>query len=360
MAVAVTAVVALVGLSAGITRAMLEQYVKRGISLIVTRKDSVQVINTTMPEKVAHDIEALDGVVATCPGLLSINTVDEIGSSDPIAIQGWPAGNYMFGQIQLVSGEILSEKNRGNKSVIVGERLAELKSVKLRDTLTISEDKYQVVGIYKSVADMENSMIIMLLEDAQKAFGQSGQITGCTVKLKDNTPENVQAIGELIAGQIAEQNGLKGKLRAKPPDEFVNQNGQMKMFRGFAIAVSVITLVIGGIGVLNTMFMSVFERTREIGILRAIGWRPFRVMRMILLESVALSVGAGILGTALGLGIICFCFLLPSVSGAAHAAITWDIVFEGFAVAIIVGVVGAAYPAYRGSRLLPTEALRHE
>ena len=144
-----------------------------------------------------------------------------------------------------------------------------------------------MAGIYESVADIENSMVIMLLDQAQKAFGKKDEITGCTVRLKDNSPENVQAIATIIDTQIADQNKLKNKLKARPPDQFVQTNGQIQMFKGFAWAVSLITLIVGGIGVLNTMFMSVFERTREIGILRAIGWRPQRVMRMILMESVA-------------------------------------------------------------------------
>ncbi len=69
-------------------------------------------------------------------------------------------------------------------------------------------------------------------------------------------------------------------------------------------------------------------------------------MRMILLESVALSIGAGVLGTVLGLGIIFLLGLAPVLSAAVHSAIGWDIVLKGFLIAVIVGVLGAAYPAY--------------
>jgi putative ABC transport system permease protein len=364
MAVAVTAVVALVGLSDGFNRTMLQQYKQRGVSLIVVRSDSLGIIDSTMPEKVAHDIEAIDGIEATCPGLLKVIPVEECGV-DPIGIQGWPAGNYMFSEITPLKGEILSEKHRGQKAVIVGRELARLKSVKVGDKLTIGgsggpDDQYQVIGVFDSVADIENGMAVMLLDDAQRAFGHTGLITGCTVKLRDNSDKNVQAVTTTVETRIAEQNDLKGKIRAKAPDAFVQTNGQMKMFKGFAWAVSFIALVIGGIGVLNTMFMSVFERTREIGILRAIGWRPRRVMHMILLESVVLSVGAGIMGTLAGLGIISLFSLVPVLSGAVHAAVSWQIVCKGFVIAVFVGVIGALYPAYRGSCLLPTEALRHE
>jgi putative ABC transport system permease protein len=153
---------------------------------------------------------------------------------------------------------------------------------------------------------------------------------------------------------------LKDKIRAKSPGDFVKQNGQVRIITGFAWLISIATLFISGILVLNTMFMAVFERTREIGILRAIGWRPSRVLRMILMESVLLSVGGGIVGSLCGLGVIKLAGFVPTVQGVVQQAISPDIIAKGFAIAIVVGLIGAAYPAYRGSCLLPTEALRHE
>jgi putative ABC transport system permease protein len=361
MALAVAAVVALVGLADGFKYSMLKLYVERDVAFIITKSDSLSPLTVTLPAKVSDAIEKVPGVAAICPGLVDFQTIEECGN-DPVGIQGWKLGNFMFDELKIQRGEMISEKDRHTKPVLIGEKVAEVKSLKVGDTLTIaaSEEKFNILGIFKSNQEIENGMVIMLLEDAQKALGKTNLITGCTVKVTDKGPEALATVKSAIEGQVAEECGLKGKLKALSPDEFIRQNKQIRMATAMAWMTSVVALVIGGIGVLNTMFMSVFERTREIGILRAIGWRPRRVMRMILMESVLLSIGGGIVGTAAGLGFITLLSRFPVVNGVVQAAITPAIVAEGFAIAVLVGVIGALYPAFRGSCLLPTEALRHE
>lgn len=187
------------------------------VSLVVTRRDTISVIFSTMPEKVAVDIDALPEVAAVCPGLVYCCSVEELGS-DPLLIEAWPAGNYRFGELKPVAGKILSEKHRGQRAVIVGKELAKLKSVKVGNTFTIADEKFRVVGIFASTSDMEDSMVLMLLNDAQKTFGFSGKITGCTVNLKESSSENVDRVAKIIETTIADANGLTGKLRARRPE----------------------------------------------------------------------------------------------------------------------------------------------
>src|SRR5580692_7470007 len=164
--------------------------------------------------------------VQTC-ALPIFKTIDECGA-DPIGVQGWPAGNYMYDQLKIApGGRNLMQDDHGKKSIVIGITLATIKHLQIGDTLTIGgEDKYHVVGIFETKEDMENGQVVMLLEDAQRASGKIGLITGCTVKAKDTSEAGIAAIKAEIEGQVAVKCGEAGKIRAKSPSDFVAQNSQ--------------------------------------------------------------------------------------------------------------------------------------
>jgi putative ABC transport system permease protein len=134
----------------------------------------------------------------------------------------------------------------------------------------------------------------------------------------------------------------------------------MQLAHGMAWMTSSVALLIGCVGLLNTMMSSVHERTREIGVLRAIGWKRHRVVGMILAEAGLLCVAAAIFGALGGVMLTWGLSRMPAVAGTVSPHVQWPVIVQGLTLALVMGLIGAAYPAYQAARLVPTEALRHE
>lgn len=364
MAVAMCMAVALMGMADSFKRSFLELYEGRSVALMVIDGAAMNPMTGNLPDKLGAEITAIEGVTSCCPGLVDMVSIND-DSSKMVNVQGWPAGNYMFDELKLLKGDRLNASHKGKKSVMIGRDLAANSKLGVGNELELSGCTCRIVGEFETYSGIENSMIVMLLDDLQEIQGKKGKITGCTVRLADNSDANIARVRAVIEGEVAQRLGLarengKSKLRAIPPGDYIRNSMHVKLVTGFTWAVSVVAILMGSIVMLNTMIMSVFERTREIGILRAIGWRPSRIMRMILMESVLLCIGGGIVGTLGGMGLIWGLSRLPIVSGAIQSALSPVIILEGFAFAVLIGLIGAAYPAYRGASLLPTEAIRHE
>ena len=146
-------------------------------------------------------------------------------------------------------------------------------------------------------------------------MAREGQVTGYAIVV--DHPENPAEV-ERIRAAIA---ALGPNIDAKTAADSVTSTTEIRFIRAMSVITSIIAIVIGAVGMLNTMVMSVFERTREIGILRAIGWGRWRVVQMILMESVLLSFSGGIVGTAAAVTLTPILGKHPAVAGLINANI---------------------------------------
>ena len=129
-----------------------------------------------------------------------------------------------------------------------------------------------------------------------------------------------------------------------------------QLMSGLLLVVALISLVVGGVGIMNIMLVSVTERTREIGLRMAVGARRHHILRQFLVEAVVLCVAGGAIGILLGRGVSLLVYLV--VRWPVQAS--WEMIFAAVAVSIGVGVTFGFYPAWKASRLDPIEALRYE
>jgi putative ABC transport system permease protein len=149
-------------------------------------------------------------------------------------------------------------------------------------------------------------------------------------------------------------------LRAVPAAERASNNQLVRLARASAWGTSSIALLIGILGIANTMAMSVFERTREIGVLRALGWKRGQVLALIQMEAAALGLGGGLLGIGLAWCALRLLATLPQTASIVPTSLSVPLLAEALGIALAAGLLAGAAPAWRGAGLSPVEALRHD
>jgi len=208
-----------------------------------------------------------------------------------------------------------------------------------------------VVGIYETGVTFEDGGGVITLRDAQNLFGQSHMVSFFGVWLED--PEQADEIEREVEAHFPE-------VAVSKASDFAEDVGDIQVLRASTWGIALMALFVGGLGMTNTMVMSVFERTREIGVLRALGWRKRRVLTMIVRESVTLSLLGGVAGILLGVALGLLLSLEPAMRGWIRMDYSPGLFAQALLTALVLGVVGGLYPAWRAARLQPVEALRYE
>jgi putative ABC transport system permease protein len=352
VAMAVGAVVALVGVSSGFQEAFVGSYQQRGIDMVVIRAHVTERLSSALNENIEATLRAMPEVRDVAPVLMDVVSFEDVNLIG-VTVYGWRPGSAESRDIELLAGRNLAAGDK--RCVMLGTLLAKNLGKKVGDSVSIYEDQpFEVVSVFQSFSPIENASMVVPLPELQRLTDRKGQVTTFDILLKN--PGDHAATTQLIKNI----EGLGKGLSAKTTEDYVSSNTQIRAGEAMAWITSMIALVIGTVGVLNTMFMSVVERTLEIGILRAVGWRPSRVLHMILIESLLLSLTGAVVGTT-GAVLLCrFLSGLPEANGLISGQISISVILEGFMIALAVGFIGGGYPALRGSRLSPTEALRHE
>jgi putative ABC transport system permease protein len=352
MGVAVAAVIALVGVADGFKRSFLDLYRAHGVDIVVVRARVADRMASELDQSIGQRIAGIPRVAWVEPVLLDVVSLEELGPVG-VVVQGLEPSERMAQERSLVAGRWFSA---GEKQVVVlGRILAANLSKKVGDKVEIYEgESCTVEGIYDANNFFENGAMIVPLAELQRMLDQKGQVTAFNVSVDRSA--GAEAIDQVVAAI----NALDVGVSAMATENYVSTDSKIQIASAMAWSVSSIALVIGAIGMLNTMIVSVFERTSEIGILRAIGWRQSRIVRMILLESTFLSLVGATIGILLALALTTALSHAPATSGLIDRRVAPQVIVQGLLIAILIGLLGAVYPAYRAARLLPTMALRQQ
>jgi putative ABC transport system permease protein len=321
----------------------------RGADLIVTRAETLSPVVPSFPREEVHELERLPGVMQSS-GML--NDLVSLEDSPVVLLLGWESNTFIWDHLRLVDGRWPA--NDAEPAVMLGTIATEILNKTVGSGVQIGRRTFTVCGVFDSGSFAENGSVVMTLPQLQGVMHQEGRVNFINLRLNP----------DLTAGQRDEMRALVAsrwpEFKAFSAGQAADQSVAIRGARIMSWTTTVIAIVVGAIGVLNTMMMSISERTREIGILLAVGWRRRRIATLIFYEAVVLSIVGGVAGLAGGITAVKLLERTPALEGKIAGEIGVPIVALALGIAVVLGTAGGVYPALRAARLRPGQALRYE
>lgn len=343
IAIGVAAVVAMGAVAQG----MIQNYggiIKTSNDLLVSQANAYDTMLSTLDEDVGLRLQSLPGVQNVDPGFFTFVATEDL----PIFLLfGYDPDTVAIQHYRVVEGKPLT----GPKQMVIGRRAAETLKKGLDDTIRIYGAPYRIVGIFETGQGLEESGGVVTLADAQAIAQKPRQVSLFQVGLHRSA--NAEQVMQRIET-------MDDELAVSLASEYQGNQEWTGLMNGFALSIAGIAVLIGGLGMMNAMVMSVMERTHEIGTLRAVGWSRRRITGMIMAEALLLSIAGGVTGILLGVVLSNLVSLVPGMGAFLLGSFTPQIFVQGMLTAICLGLIGGAYPAWTAANLTPVEALRYE
>jgi ABC-type antimicrobial peptide transport system permease subunit len=344
IAVGVAAVVALSAFGNGLADGFDRMFGTSSADLTVAQKDAAMLMISSLDEGLGDQLRAVPGVEQAVGVVFG---VVQMTNAPYFVVMGEDPRGFSIQRYRLIAGGPIT----GPRQLLLGEIAARNFKKAVGETFRLQGGSYRVMGIYQTGVSLEDGGAVMPLDDAQRAFARRDQVSYFALKVRR-------------ADQI---DALKAAIEERWPDLTATRSGEatrgsefIGLYRSFGLFLGVFAALVGGLGMMNTTLMSVLERTREIGVLRALGWRRRRVMALILGEALVVAVLGGLLGLGLGVGLILLARSTPAVESLLPGALSPEILAQGFFIAVLLGLIGGVYPTWRAAQLAPSEAMRYE
>jgi len=376
--IGVSAVIVLVGLGNGIKAGFNSQFGALGNQIQVAK------INGTVPGGgAAKELKDSDVTALRNPTLAPDigNVTPVVGGSELIdvnqkqfraAIVGSTPDYLNVVDRDLVAGQMFTtEQARANARVVLlaPNAIATLfggdAGAAIGKDVRISRSTFEVIGVVKGNGQQDDAAIMPLGAARAYLVGGNDSVTQIIVQAASvpQVPQALAEVNKVLDQRHSIREPAKRDFNATALQSLLDQANQFLTFLTlFTVAVAAISLIVGGIGVANIMLVSVTERTREIGIRKAIGARSSAILKQFLIESTMLAAMGGVVGIIIGTAItIAAALIIPTVAPDFGApTVSLGAILISFGVSLLIGLIAGGFPANRAARLQPIDALRYQ
>lgn len=366
--IGVAAIISLITLSRSLESTIEDQFETFGANRIIISAKGFQGPGTASTGLTLEDVETIEkisGFEYIVPGIFRSAEVlykNEIGFT---LIGGIPSESYedfyLDSGIEIEEGRFIQDDEK--YVAIIGSRVATdmfEKEIHVGDKIEIAQQEFRVVGILEELGNaQDDNQISIPLDASREIFNEEEAVDIIIAQVK--SANEIPQLQEKIERELERKRGDTNfqVLTASQILEQINQ--VLGVMQIVLVGIAAISLIVGAIGIMNSMYTSVLERTKEIGIMKAIGAKNKDILTIFLIESGLIGLVGGIFGTLLGTSLA-----LAVGPFSKNAGFTVNITIEplvillGLLFAFVIGIIAGILPAWQASRLKPIDALRYE
>ncbi len=353
--ISIAAFVAIIGLADGLKHSLVSTFQARGTDLVVIEKGVVDILSSSIDAAYKDKLQGMPLIEQVAPILLDLYSFK---FKQYLLLYGWEPGSYPFSELKL-RGKLPQNYGQAILGVLAAKRL----NKKIGDKINLKGAEFTVAGIFQSQSILEDGAAIIQLARLQELKKSGDKVTLFNIKIKTPSAQKsrfdyakLNRQTDLAQVQIAE--AFPG-LEVKNIQNFIYNNTPMYLVFNFTWALSIVAFIIVILGIANTMAASVLERTQEIGILLAIGWRDLSIAAMILCEAMLIGLLGGCVGLGLGYLLMYFFILSPQLSGLMAMHYDLGFILRVIAISVGLGFLSGLYPAFKAISIEPMKVLRY-
>ena len=360
IAIGIATIVALGLITAGMQDSVQTTFNEGGAEITVSNSTTVGGNSGMISQSTVNELKNFTGVIdvagelsysessnAPSQGMGPNNGGPGGGSGMASSVMGIEADKLSLAGIKNINGSSFRD---GTSEALVGAQYAMMNNLSIGDEITIHDTDFKITGIYETGSMFADGVVYIPLDELQD-LSDTHKVSSVLVKTEEGANDTV------ISDKIKEHYGDLTTLTSEEMSTMMNN--VTSILDTVSLAVSGLAIIVGAIGIVNTMVMTVYERTKEIGVLKSVGWKPKRILLMIMGETLVLTTLSGIVGSIFGI-LISEVGVMIFGNGNFSLGFNPNTFILAFGITIFVGLIGGIYPAYKASKLAPTEALRYE